>query len=193
MASSTGASLKVTGRDLQAIRDSMRNLANHEVLVGIPEGAQAREPDADGKAPPINNATIAFIQDNGAPEDNIPARPFMRPGIDSVNERLGDMLVAAAVAVVKDPKTDVMARLTRVGITAATAIKKAINAGIPPPLSERTLRARANRGTKGRKGAKLELELRDAGWAPSVDFAKPLIDTGQLRNSITFVLRKIRG
>jgi hypothetical protein len=76
--------------------------------------------------------------------------------------------------------------LHKVGLRVATSIKKKINEGVPPPLSEYTLRERARRG---RKGAKQELANRASGMAPSTQLAKPLIDTGELRNSITYVIR----
>jgi hypothetical protein len=53
-------------------------------------------------------------------------------------------------------------------------------------LSEVTLRRRA---AKGRKGAKKELMRRAQGLAPSTAFAKPLIDSAQMRNALNYVIR----
>src|SRR5260363_213287 len=55
------------------------------------------------------------------------------------------------------------------------------------PRAESTLQARARRG---RIGAAIELERRRRGHTPENANAKPLIDTGQLRKSITYVVRK---
>ncbi|MBX4298880.1 hypothetical protein K4H04_24285, partial [Mycobacterium tuberculosis] len=52
------------------------------------------------------------------------------------------------------------------------------------PLAAATLRARARRG---RSGAAKELASRAAGNAPDNSNAKPLIDTGQYRQAITYV------
>ena len=83
--------------------------------------------------------------------------------------------------------------LKSAGLIAQRTVKQVISAGDFAPLSEATLRARANRKVGGgvgiRKGARAELESRAAGNLPSTEFAKPLVDTGQLRNAITFVVR----
>jgi len=73
------------------------------------------------------------------------------------------------------------------GLAAQSSVRALISSGIGPALSEATLR---NRARRGRKGAKEELASRAAGQQPSTELAKPLIDTAQYRNSITYVLRK---
>lgn len=159
-----------------------------EVLVGFPEDTAERKDDSAA-----TNASLAYIHDNGAPENNIPARPFMGPGIASAEDPIAQTLGAGLRAFLKDGNASSLeSRLHRVGLKAQLAIRRKINEGVPPPLAESTLRARANRSGKGlgsRKGAKLELELRAAGWTPSVDFAKPLVDTGQLRNAVSYAIR----
>lgn len=177
--------LSVLKDDSKGLKDLVSALADKEVLVGFPEDTTERK----GNEP--TNASIAYIHDNGAPEANIPQRQFMIPGISACEDRVAKALISGAKALARKESPDKF--LHRAGLIASTSIKRTINAGIPPPLSEATLRKRANRGGKGygsRKGAKLELELRDAGWAPSVDFAKPLVDTGQLRNAVTYVIRR---
>lgn len=74
----------------------------------------------------------------------------------------------------------------QVGLTAQSAIRNRIDEGIPPPLSEYTLKKRAERG---RRGAMTELDRRAAGQEPSMVFAKPLVDTGEMRKSIMYVIR----
>lgn len=194
-----GASLKVTADKLADLKSALRDLATYEVLVGFPdETADRREDTGDmkgskavlGAKSDITNAALGYIHDKGAPEVNIPARPFMIPGIASVEDRLADQLLGVAKAVLKDPGLDVMARLQRPGITASLGIKRKINEGIEPPLSDRTLRERAR---KGREGALWELAWRQAGAPAGTELAKPLIDTGQLRNAVTYVVRKRKG
>jgi hypothetical protein len=71
--------------------------------------------------------------------------------------------------------------------TTQNAVRTKITDGPFAPLADSTLRARARRG---RKGAVAELKSRAQGNAPNNANAKPLIDTGQLRKSITYVVRK---
>lgn len=123
----------------------------------------------DGVRPAMNNATLAYIHDNGSPAANIPARPFMRPGIESVKGRIATSLEKGALAVMHNESNGVEKALHIAGLTAQSAIRSKINQGIEPALAESTLAARRARGRQG---------------------TKPLIDTGQLRNSINYVVRK---
>lgn len=160
-------------------------LFEHKVLyVGVPADDAARDDDSE-----LNNATLAYIHDNGAPEANIPARPFMKPGMQDASKDVAKQyrLALEKASVGKSAES----YLHRAGSMAASAIRNRITEGIPPPLAESTLKARA-RGSVGvrvRKGAIKELEARAAGAAPSMDFAKPLIVTGAMKNSITYVIK----
>lgn len=179
--------LKTTVDNVDALRALLEGISATEVLVGFPESSATR----DGSGP--TNAMLGYVHDNGAPEQNIPARPFMIPGIESVATEVTNILAALAKGHLNKGKLTADQGLTRVGLKVQAAIRKKINEGVPPPLADSTLRRRAARKGKGlgsRKGAKLELELRAAGWDPSVDFAKPLVDTGQMRNAVSFVIRK---
>lgn len=165
--------------------DSLHALAKREILVGFPEETASRE---DSKEP--TNAALGYIHDNGAPEQNIPARPFMVPGMDSVKDTAANRLLTVAKSVLRfGSRTSVEQGWHSVGLLVQAGIRRYINQGIAPPLSEYTLQERARRG---RKGAKQELANRAAGLAPSTQLAKPLIDTGQLRNAITYVIRNRR-
>lgn len=181
--------LRITADNVAELRLMMKILAEREVLVGFPEETTTR--DDDDSDPDITNAGLGYIHDNGAPEQNIPARPFMIPGMTNAIPQATQALVNVARNVLtKRSPEQVEMGLTRVGLAVQYALRSKINEGIPPPLSERTLRERASRGTKGRKGANKELQRRMAGEQPSTQFAKPLIDTGQLRNAINYVIRE---
>lgn len=162
-------------------------LTRSEVLVGVPGDATKRKEGG------ITNASLAYIHEFGSPGANIPARPFLRPGIqEGMPEIIAKLRGAAlkALANLDDPEAAQKA-LVAVGLTAQNAVRRYINRGVPPPLKASTLRGRlAGKGPK--KGARAELARRAAGGAPGIDLAKPLIHTGQLRNSITFIIRSKR-
>jgi hypothetical protein len=190
------ARFKTTKAALEELRQAIRTLVGHEVLVGFPDETADRRDDTGtmshgkavlGAASEITNAALGYIHDNGAPDENIPARPFMIPGIESVADKVAQRLFMVAKAQLTTPSLDPIAGLHSVGIVAVTGIKRKINEGIPPPLSDRTLRARAR---KGRTGASWELAWRAAGAPEGTELAKPLIDTGQLRNAISYVVRE---
>lgn len=183
----SGARLQVD--NLPQLVEDLRLLAESEVLVGFPETVNDRE---DGDE--LGNAARAYIHDNGAPEQNIPARPFMIPGIESARDNISTQLAKGAVAILRNsqsgsPKHNIVEKaLHAAGMTAVSAIKNKIAEGIPPPLADATLRRRAAR-VKSRTAEREELKRRGQGMAASTDLVKPLIDTGEMINRVTYVLR----
>jgi len=170
-----------TGADnVQSILDALNTLTNKEVLVGIPEDKSARE---DGE---FSNAAIGYINENGSPEQNIPPRPHLKPGVRSVEQDFMPHLKAAAQKALEGNAEGAVTSLDRAGTVAANGVKKFITASGFTPLAESTL---ADRARRGRAGAAKELASRAAGYAPNNANAKPLIDTGEYRRSITHVVR----
>lgn len=181
----------IDGKGMAALVEQLKELASLEVLVGFPEDTAHRDTD-EGPT----NPQIAYIQDQGAPEQHIPARPFMKPGIESVQAKLAYKLRRTITAVLENKSDALQIGLTQVGITAVLGIQNKINEGIPPPLAEATLRGRLRSkrrdGAGARKGAAIELDRRWDGQVPSVEFAKPLVDTAQLRNAVSYAIRRRR-
>lgn len=182
-----------TKAPLDDLKAALEILIDSEVLVGFPEETDKRDA-VDGKDPDITNAVLGYIHDNGAPEVGIPQREFMKPGVDAVADEVTDLLAKTARSVLKGGGPEkANAGLMQAGFKASNSIKRTINEGVPPPLSDRTLRARMKAGRKNgggaRKGAAQELDRRWDGQAPSVEYAKPLVDTAQMRNAVTFVIR----
>ena len=150
------------GSILKAIRD----LTSKEVLVGIPGETTERKTE-DGEAGPTN-AMIGYVMEFGDPDQNIPARPFLVPGVTAAMPRVIPQLKAAGQAAIAGKATGVDVALNAAGIAASDAVRDQIDKGPFVPLSPRTLAARAARGRTG---------------------TKPLIDTAQLMRSITYAVR----
>lgn len=185
MLSADGKSgLTVRTDSLQGLRDALAVLVRDEVLVGVPEETTERPPGVDKFE--VTNASLAYIHDNGAPEAKIPARPFMIPGIESVRDKVTKRLARAAQLVLSGDVKKVEDSYQAVGLEAQLAIQMRIRSGVPPPLADSTVRARAR---KGRKGAQAELNRRAAGYGPSLQLATPLMDTNEMLKSITYVVR----
>lgn len=160
----------VTIRDNQAnLTSALGILGANDVLVGVPAIKAARDAEVDYGNGPINNAALAYIHNFGSPAANIPARPFMEPGIKNVSRQITDLFQRAAEAALEGEPVKVLELLNAAGIVAATGIKAKITSGPFAALAAVTLRLRRKRGRTG---------------------TRPLIDTGQLRNSITYVVRK---
>ena len=139
-------------------------LTKQDVYVGIPSSKTERQ---EGQQ--ITNAAIGYIQTNGAPENNLPARPFLAPGILAVKDKIASLFKKAGKNAIEGDVLAVEQGLNAVGLVAQVSAKNKITDGIPPPLKASTLAGRQARGRTG---------------------TTPLIDTGQLLNSITYVLRK---
>lgn len=149
---------------MPALLKGMADLVKSEVLVGIPAQTTERQ---DGE--PINNATLGYIHENGAPAAGIPARPFLVPGVAAVEDKVAAQLGKAASASLAGDARAVNQRLHAAGMVAESSVKNTINAGVEPKLADSTIAARERRGRSG---------------------TVPLIDTGKLRNSITHVVRR---
>lgn len=144
--------------------DTLSTLVRTDVLVGIP----ADKAERHEKGETFNNATLGYIHEFGSPKANIPPRPFLYPGVHNARNKVMPRIREATRAVLKGDNEAASRQLHAAGLIAVNEVRAVINAGPPPELSERTLAARRARGRTG---------------------TVPLIDTGQLRNSITYVLR----
>lgn len=171
----------------------INELTGSDVLVGIPKSKNARGDS------PVGNAQLARIHEFGSPAQNIPARPFLRPGLKAVREKAVEMLKEGAKAALKDEHFDLEATLTKVGILARNSVVRAITDPAPPfaPLKPATIRARLRRTAGGRRKIK---QLRAKGqslesWASETSDdgtmnIRPLLDTLQMRAAITYVVVK---
>jgi hypothetical protein len=158
--------LKMTFDNVNRVRDRIKELGAQNVLVGIPSQQAMRENDED-ENPEVNNAMLGFIHENGSPAQNIPARPWLIPAMQENKDQIADQLEGGIRANLegKDVASDVI--LHRVGIVAMNAARKKIIDGPFVPLSPVTI---AKRRAKGRTGV------------------RPLNDTGQMRNAVTYVI-----
>ena len=174
--------------------EAVGRLTTAQVLVGVPS---AKGPRRQGQ---ISNATLAYIHENGSPAQNIPARPFIRPGIRRVRAELIRMMRQGAHDAVRGKRVDATVILNRVGMKARNAVVEEITDPTPPfaPLKPATVRARLRRTNAGRRQLKAMEKLAKVSGKPmqavlsewaGAGNAKPLIDTGQLRASITYVVR----
>lgn len=179
--------VKVTVDQLPALYLALRVLSDDKVLAGIPEERGRRKDKG-----PITNAALGYIHEHGDPANGLPARPFLVPAVSAMKSDIATYLRKAADLAFKANPDGVTRVLNALGLLAQNKIRAEINAGIPPPLARSTLLERI-RSRQSVKAAKAELAYRDATGDDSTYLAKPLIRTGQLRNSITYVIRSARS
>lgn len=160
-------SVKVTKDELANVLKNIHALVSKEVLIGIPESEDARKASEDGA--PIGNAEIGYIQETGSPANNLPARPFLMPGVEKALPQAINQLKRGGERALSGESTAADTALHAAGLIAQSSVRATIVAVIPPPLAESTIKARQRRGRTG---------------------TTPLLDTGQLRNAVTYVIRK---
>lgn len=174
------SNVTATGNGLLDILQAVGELSKVDVLVGIPHG----ETRADGDG--LTNAQIGYLQENGSPAMNIPDRPFLVPGVEEVQDEVGDTLVKAVDAALTGNHKRMMFFLEMAGKKAMDSVRMYFVNGEFAPLSLATIQARARRG---RKGAKKYLKQLESGPAET-GLVRPLIDTGELRKSVTYIIMK---
>lgn len=198
----------VTKDRVAEVMAEIRKLTTSRVLVGVPAEETDRDPEGGERAGPINNAALAYIHENGGTIQHpggtryitdaveggrrvgtrfvgkgfvgetlvtgphsitIPARPFMSPGVEEALPQIVKRMRSGATRALNGDRQAASQTLEAVGLIAQTAIRKRIASGDFVPLAPATLEARRRRGRTG---------------------TRPLIDTGQMRNAITYVIRR---
>lgn len=149
------------------VLSDIKALTKKEVLVGVPMDKADRPPD-DGEKSPLTNAEIGYLMETGVPEKNIPQRAFLVPGIENAKPDIGKTMEAGAIKSLTGDAEAADKTLHKVGLIGQSAVQKKITDGPFDPLAPVTL---AKRKAKGRTGE------------------KPLIDTGSLRQSISYAVR----
>jgi len=151
-----------TGNGLLDIMQAISELSQVDVLVGVPHGENRSEAD-------MTNAQIGYLLETGSPAMNLPPRPHLVPGIEEVQDVIGEKLTAAVDAALSGNTKRMYFLLESAGMKAMMNVKKFINRGEFSELAPLTIRERKRRGRKSEK---------------------PLVDTGQYRNSHTYIIMK---
>ena len=154
--------MKKTFDGTEKLRKHLESLAGRKIMIGIPASQGQRD---EG---PINNAALGYIHEFGSPSQNIPARPFLIPGVRDAIPKARVKLGEAIKDILRGKQEDAQKALHAAGIIASSRVKMKLVEGPFAPLSGSTIRARERRG---------------------VSRTKPLIDTGDMQRHITYVVR----
>ena len=154
--------VKITKDNTKEFYKAVEELTKKRVYVGIPAAEGNTRPD---NGP--NNALIGYTMEFGYPENNVPARPALIPGVASVFTEITNLLKQAGQKVLGGDFAVVNRVFTRIGIIGQNAVQAKITNGPFQPLAPRTIAARQAKGNFS---------------------VKPLIDTGSYRQNITHVV-----
>jgi hypothetical protein len=183
----------VTKDSVTEVVRAITELVGKQVLIGIPDSTTSRDDEVSQE---MTNATLGFIHENGSPAANIPARPFLVPGVEKVLEPATDRLKGAAQATLRGDTKKADQLLNDAGIIGMGGARSEIRYGDFEPLKPSTIRNRfRSRGAKSRReNEEVYLYLIRMGVHPAAAQSeagiRPLINTAQLANSITFVVRQ---
>ncbi len=146
---------------IDKIQAAFKAVNQYEVLVGIPDGAGSRK---DGS--PVSNADLLFIHTNGSPVNRIPPRPVLQPAMNKNSDRIAASMKAVTNAALRGDTAGALTALKKAGLEGQNIAKKYFtDSNGWPPNSPVTV---------ARKGSD-----------------RPLVDTGQMRDAITYVVREV--
>lgn len=155
-----------------AIKGALERLAKTAVYVGIPtESKGDKRPDGE----PITNSELGYIHEFGSPAAHIPARPFLRPGVQKAEGWLRRSMRNAAACALTEDEDGFERQLETVALKAETAVKDYMTSASFESLATSTVKRR-------------EAKIKKLGSSDMT--IKPLIDTGNLRNAIVGVVVK---
>jgi|SRR5215469_8318289 len=183
-----GPHLEVLVDNHQQVADAIKRLANTTVMVGIPSDAeQPHLNETGGRATgtekrtdtSIGNANIGYIHETGAPAANIPARPWLSPGVRESQRQWLPYLRRAGILAFEGKLQEADKAFHAAGMKAVDGVKDRIQSNIPPPLAQATVdaRRRRSRGSTYRRKAM------------TADDTTALIDTAQFINSVAYIIR----
>lgn len=154
--------VKVIDRGYRKLVDVFASLGERptKISVGIhaADGGEVHEGDGSNA---LTVAQIGLIHEFGAPAAGIPQRSFIRAWADENQGNVKKAISAMLQSVVRGKRTREQA-FQLLGQAFTGQVKKRMAIGIPPPLSPVTIALKGS--------------------------SKPLIDSGQLRSSISYAV-----
>jgi hypothetical protein len=160
-------SQRIVDHGYAAVMSEIKKADHLYVKVGFPVEGEL----AAGNAKDISEINlIAAVQEFGSEKRNVPERSFIRATFDSEYENLQRFKEHEYLQIVQGKQTALMA-IGQIGEWLTNKTKGYIRNIIPPPLKE------ATKKRKGRGG----------------DSAVPLIDTGQMINTIQWVITEVKS
>jgi len=184
-------SVSVSQDKTKSLLEALRALSRVDVLVGVPEENGSREGEK------VTNAELAFIHSKGSPIKGIPARPFVEPAIeDRDNSEMISVELRKAASSALDGNTDGMSRaLVRAGMQAQNAVRDWFTnpKNNWAPNSSYTILQKIKK-KKDSTSRDIVRYVDEGGSLSDITglegMTKPMIDTDELRKSVTYVIRE---
>ena len=156
----------------------LKSVLDIGIYVGIPE---QNAPRSKGE---MNNATLLYIHTHGSPKRNLPPRPLLEPALKANDEKIANDLALVSKYLLDGNHVQAMRAMVATGQDAVNIIR----GWFTDPQNNW---ADVKRATQLRKINKLRGKKKKealASFEAGEPVGTPLIDTGELRKSITYVL-----
>jgi len=156
-----------------------------KVLVGIPEEKSGRKKGS------VSNAQLMYIHTHGSEVQGIPPRPVIEPAIEAKGnkEQITEELAASARALMDGDSAGGKRHLSAAGMIGQNVARDWFedprNGWAPNTLE--TAKRKLNKLT-GKNKQRLNDQISAGKSMTNADVSRPLIDTGQLRKSISYVV-----
>ncbi len=167
--------VKDTDKGWKRIMDAFSDLSSAFVTVGIHGDADPYVRTADNPDPP----PVAVVASKHEYGDGVPQRAFLRPTVDA-NRGEYATIEGKVIGKVIDGTMKLDQALGIVGIKVAVDVKQAITDLDSPPLAESTIERKVAKASY--LSASKQQSYKESG-------ANPLIDTGHMRQSVTYDVR----
>ena len=166
---------KLKGKSKPDLELAVAILDSMALYVGIPEGSGGE----DGK---LTNVQLAYLHSNGSPVNNIPARPFIEPAIEQeeVMSKMAAMFGQAFEAAIEGDAGAAEIALAKAGIYGRNAVREYMGTGALQENAEITITGGWMRNKVSGKPV----------YVHGKGYNNPLIRTGALRDSVTYVIAK---
>lgn len=165
----------------KALDANIKQASRQAVYVGIPDSSSRVKSDvlrqisgrgrarkATGAAKQVSNAELLWIQSKGSPLKGIPARPVLEPAIEANKQQIAAELAGALRSTLAGNQGEAERYLNRAGMAGRNAARRWF-------FDPRNGWKKNAASTIARKGS-----------------SQPLIDTGAMRNAITYVVETPR-
>lgn len=168
MSKGNGWEVKVVTDNFSKQLEALEFVKNNSVYIGIQQKDTTRDGDD------VTNAELLFIHTNGSPKQNISPRPVIEPALKANSQQLSKIMSQAAKFALEGKFAEALRQLHIAG-------------------------------TRGRDVSKLWFNNPENHWPPNAPEVierkikkgstdpKPLIDTGELRNAISYFVKTKGG
>jgi hypothetical protein len=179
---------------MKGVLNALEKAVGSDVLVGVPQNAKPRKND-DKMTEPV----LMYIHSEGSPARGIPARPAIQIAINKNKKEIANQLKD----IIKDGLDKKNVRLLQhaLGSFAVDKVVSTFGSDDLEPLKDATKKRKAKKIKTGTgrlvilangRTEKIKLSAKERQIEFMLSNGNPLVDTGQLKRSIAYQIKRIK-